>query len=161
MIYSFKLKQDHLKILVAQVKCRHHGSSTHPHPHPPSGLRIVYNLWGWDDYMVYVLTKEKTLIDYLYDYWIKLKKHLGTSQEALDYQQTWEAFLIATSPNREYYKSMGFRKNSVFPNRLAARAHHLNLDLFTLFSIHENQYAIFRKSSSVLERFVYKYLYPP
>jgi hypothetical protein len=126
-----------------------------------SGLRIVYSLWGWDDYTVFVLSREKSLMDYLYNYWLRLKKHLDISHEAIEYQQTWEAYLIATSPSKVYYKSMGFRKNSIFPNRLAARAHHLNLDLFSFFSIHENQYGIFRKSSSVLERFVYKYLYPP
>jgi hypothetical protein len=96
-------------------------------------------------------------MDYLYNYWLRLKKHLDTSHEASEYQLTWEAYLIATSPNRFYYKSMGFRKNSVFLNRLAARAHHVNLDLFSFFCAHEKQYAIFRKSSSVLERFVYKY----
>ncbi|CAF3901329.1 unnamed protein product [Rotaria sp. Silwood1] len=89
-----------------------------------SGLRIVYNLWGWEDYTVFVLTREKSLMDYLYKYWEKMIKHLHTATEALDYQQSWEAYIIATSTNRNYYKSMGFRKNSFFLNRLAARAHH-------------------------------------
>ena len=126
-----------------------------------SGLRIVYALWGWDDYIVLVLTREKSLMDYIYNYWLRLKKHLDTAHEAIEYQQTWEAYLIATSPNRIHYKSMGFRKNSFFPNRLAARAHHMNLDLFEFFCIQEKQHLIFKKTSSVLERFIYKYLYPP
>ena len=33
-----------------------------------SGLRIVYNLWGWDDFNIYVTTREKTRLDYLYSY---------------------------------------------------------------------------------------------
>jgi hypothetical protein len=32
-----------------------------------SGLRIVYGLWGWDDYTVLVLSREKSLMDYLYN----------------------------------------------------------------------------------------------
>jgi hypothetical protein len=96
-------------------------------------------------------------MDYLYTYWLRLKKQWDTTHEALAYQQTWEAYLIATSPNRIHYKSMDFRKNSIFPNRLAAMARHVNLDLFTFFSIHERQYQIFRRSSSVIERFVFKY----
>jgi hypothetical protein len=94
-------------------------------------------------------------VDYLYKYWIRLNKHLDTAQEVLDFQQTWEAYLIATSPNRTYYKSMGFRKNSIFPNRLAASGHHVNLDLFTFFNIQESQYQIFKRSSSDIERFVF------
>jgi len=126
-----------------------------------SGLLIVYGLWGWDDYTVFVLSREKTLMDYLYTYWLKLKKHLDTAHEALEYRQTWEAYLIATAPNHSHYKSMGFRKNSIFPNRLAERAHHVNLDLFTFFNIHEKQHLIFKRSSSVIERFIFKYLFPP
>ena len=33
------------------------------------GLRIVYNLCGWDNYSVMVLTREKSLMDYLFNYW--------------------------------------------------------------------------------------------
>lgn len=57
---------------------------------------------------------------------------------------------------------MGFRrKKSIFSNRLAARAYHMNMSFFKCFCIHQKQYDIFKRSSSVLERFVFKYLYPP
>ncbi len=42
-------------------------------------------------------------MDYLYTYWLRLKKHLNTGHEAFEYQQTWEAYLIVISPNRIHY----------------------------------------------------------
>lgn len=75
-----------------------------------TGVRIVYELWGWDDYTVFVLSTDKTLMDYLYTYWLRLKKHLDTAHEGLEYQQGWEAYLIATVPDHIHYKSMDFRK---------------------------------------------------
>jgi hypothetical protein len=100
-------------------------------------------------------------MDYLYTRWLRLKRHLGTAHEGLEYQQTWEAYRIATAPNHIHYKFMGFRKNSIVPNRLAERAHRVNLDLFIFFNTQEKQHLLFKRSSSVIERFIYKYLYPP
>ncbi|CAF3057532.1 unnamed protein product [Rotaria socialis] len=111
--YFTKIKQNEIKYLYV------------------SELRIVYNFSGREYYTVLVLTREKPLMDYLYKYWVKMIKHLRPTSEALDYQQSWEAYVIATSTNRIYYKSMGFRKNSIFPNRLVA---------ITFFCIHEKQY---------------------
>ena len=47
--------------------------------------------------------------------------HLEESREAVIYRQTWYAFLIPTSPNREYSRGSGVRNNSVFANRLRER----------------------------------------
>ena len=108
-----------------------------------------------------VVSREKMLIDYLYNYWRKLKHHLDTAPEAIIYQQIWEEYLIATSPKREYYKSMSFRKNSIFPKRLAERANHTNIDLFSFFSTHEKQKEFFRSTKNNIEQFINKYLFPP
>ncbi len=89
-----------------------------------SGLRLVYSLWGWDDYTTLILSR-----DYLFRYCNKFIKHLEESPEALIFQQSWTAFLIATFLSKEYYKSMGFRKNSKFHNRLAIKAQHIKLDV--------------------------------
>ena len=126
-----------------------------------SGLRLVYSLRGWDDYTTLALSRDYSLRDYLFRYWKKFIKHLDESSEALVFQQTWTAFLIATSPSKTYYKSMCFRKNSKFPNRLAVKAHHTKLDVITFFNTHNRQYGIFKKSSSIIEFFTLKYFPSP
>ncbi|CAF1681552.1 unnamed protein product [Rotaria magnacalcarata] len=125
-----------------------------------SGLRLVYGLCGWDDYTTLILSRDYTLRDYIFKYWKKFMKHLDESSEALTFQQTWTAFLIATSPCKSYYKSMGFRKNSKFPNRLSAQAQHIKLDVITFFNNHNKQYSIFKKSTAMIEYFVLKF-FPP
>jgi hypothetical protein len=125
-----------------------------------SGLRLVYGLSGWDDYTTLILSRDFTLRDYLFKYWKKFMKHLDESSEALVFQQTWTAFLIATSPSKNYYKSMGFRKNSKFPNRLSAKAQHIKLDVITFFNNHTKQYGIFKKSTAMIEYFILKF-FPP
>jgi hypothetical protein len=125
-----------------------------------SGLRLVYGLGGWDDYTTLILAREYTLRDYIFKYWKKFMKHLDESSEALIFQQTWTAFLIATSPSKSYFKSMGFRSNSKFANRLATRAQHIKLDVITFFNNHNKQYAIFKKSTAMIEYFVMN-VFPP
>ena len=125
-----------------------------------SGLRLVYGLWGWDDYTTLILAKDYTLRDYIFKYWKKFMKHLDESSEGLIFQQTWTAFLIATSPSKSYYKSMGFRSNSKFANRLATRAQHIKLDVITFFNNHNKQYGIFKKSTAMIEYFAMKF-FPP
>ena len=128
-----------------------------------SGLRLIYTLWGWDDYITVALTKERTILDYVSDYWKRLIHHMEHAAEAISYRETWEAYLTATSPDRVFYKSMGFRKNSVFPKRLALRAHHTNLDVFSFLCEYAQQKDFFRSLSSdfIREEFEYKYLHPP
>lgn len=41
--------------------------------------------------------------------------------EASEYQQTWEAYIIATSPNRIHYKLMGFK----FSEHLGSESHEM------------------------------------
>ncbi|CAF0845512.1 unnamed protein product [Rotaria sp. Silwood1] len=62
-----------------------------------TGLRLKHNLWGWNDYTTLVLAKDRSLLDYGYDYWEKFLKYLSTSPEASWYRETWEAYLISTS----------------------------------------------------------------
>jgi hypothetical protein len=98
-----------------------------------SGLRLVYSLWVWDDYTTLILSRDYSLRDYVFRYWKKFIKHLDESPEALVFEQTSTAFLIATAPTKEYYKSIGFRKNSKFANRFSLKAKHIKLDVLTLF----------------------------
>ncbi|CAM4791024.1 unnamed protein product [Rotaria magnacalcarata] len=59
-----------------------------------TGIRIIYNMWGWDDLTTLAITQEFSLRDYIYKYWVKFEKHLEQSLEAVLYQQTWTAFLL-------------------------------------------------------------------
>ena len=122
-----------------------------------TGLRVVYSLWGYDDLTTLALSREFSLRDYLFKYWLRFQKHLDTASEADTYRQTLTAYFIAKSPFKTYYKSMGFRQNSRFPNRLAERAKHMYLDVIAFIDVHKEQYGYFKKSSSILEFFVLKY----
>ena len=59
-----------------------------------------------------------------------------SSQEALACQQAWNAYLIITSSNNNWSKSMGFRKNSVLPSRLIRQAKHCLIDWSVFDSAH-------------------------
>jgi hypothetical protein len=127
-----------------------------------SGLRIIYNLHKWDDTTVCILSKEFTLRDYLYKYWLKLNTHLDQAQEATHFQQTFTAYIIAKSPDKSWYLPMGLRKNSKFLNRLTIRAKHTKIDLAEFFSIQKEQYGYFKRSFSFIHMFAYKYyIFPP
>jgi len=126
-----------------------------------SGLRIVYFLRNWDDYTTMVLIQEKSLRDCIYDYWRKFSKHLESAQEAINYQNTWTAYLTATFPDKIWYRSMGFRKNSVFPNRLAVRAQHSRVDWLKFQDVQSNQYEYFKTSSDLVSMFMYKHFFFP
>ena len=126
-----------------------------------SGLRLVYNLHGWEDHTTLVLSRELSLRDYVLKYWLKFEKHLEESLEGVMYQQTYTAFLIATCPFKSYYRSCGFRKNSKFPKRLSSRAIHSKVDLMKFKDIHINQFNIFKKTSIILEWTVMKYFPRP
>ncbi|KAF9749467.1 hypothetical protein NGRA_3469, partial [Nosema granulosis] len=122
-----------------------------------TGVRLVYSMWGFEDLTTLAVCRELSLRDYLYRYWIKLYKHLEVSSEAVSYRQTWTSFVISTDTRKSYYKSMGFRKNSKFPNRLAERAHHSKLDILTFINMHRTQFRVFQISSAILETFILKY----
>jgi hypothetical protein len=123
----------------------------------------VYSLWGYEDFATLALIREYSLRDYLYRYWLRFYKHLDEASEVDSYRQTWNAFLIATSPTKGDYRSCGFKKNSVFPKRLSERAKHTYLDFLSFKNVHKNQYGLFKRTSSLLETFVLKYFpfFPP
>ena len=83
-----------------------------------TGWRIVYGLYNWDDLTTLVITKEKTIYDFLFVYWRKLVSHLMTSSEALTFQQNWNAYLLLTDVNKCWTRELGFRMNNRFYNRL-------------------------------------------
>ena len=123
-----------------------------------TGIRQMHNLWGWNDIVTLILAREKSLLDYVYDYWKKLMKHIIESPEGNEYAETWEAYLICTSQNKDFYKSMGLRCDNLFMNRLAQRAHHTNLDLFSFLCTHEHQKDFLKKSNVDLVNFIQKYV---
>ncbi len=102
-----------------------------------AGLRIVYSLWGYEEFVTLALSREYSLRDYLYRYWLRFYKHFDEATEADSYRQTWNAFLITTSPTKCYYRSCGFKKNSVFPNRLSERANPTYLDFLSFKNVHK------------------------
>jgi hypothetical protein len=126
-----------------------------------AGIRIVYNLWGWDDYVTLVLARDKTMLDYVFNYWRKFMGHLSTSPEGHEYRETWEAYLISKTTDKTLYKSMGLRKNNFFMSRFTKRAHHTNCEVFAFFCIHERQRDFFKKSTEEVVRFRQKYIDPP
>jgi hypothetical protein len=123
-----------------------------------AGLRLIYNLNMWDDLTVYILSKEFTLNDYLFKYWIKFSKHLESSPEAHQYQLTFNSFLTAKSPQKIWYLSMGLRKNNKFLSRLSKRAQHSKIDLIEFLSNHSQQYGYYKHASFPTYFFIYKYL---
>ena len=125
------------------------------------GIRIVYNLYGWDTLSTQILSREKTLSDFIYSYWTRFSKHLETSLEATQYQHTWISYGIISTYNRAEYKKLDFRKNSIFLNRLVSRAKHSKSDWLKSEANHKPQYEIFRKSSTYINEFVYKYFLQP
>jgi len=71
-----------------------------------SGIRLVYSLWGWEDLTTLIVAREKTLNDYIYNYLKNLKQNLDISLEASAFNETFEVFMIITSPElyNLYYK---------------------------------------------------------
>lgn len=128
-----------------------------------TGLKIVYNLYYWDDFTTLVITREKSLRDYLFLYWRKFMSHLLTVDEAVAFRMTWNAYLVTTSPDKSWLGSMGFRSNSKFSNRLIEQIHHSLIDWMEFDVIQAKQYWCFTTTSD-LSYFVYKYdlsTYPP
>ena len=82
--------------------------------------------------------------------------HLMGAEEALAYQQSLNAYLIITSPDKSWVKSIGLRRNSKFPCRLIRRIHHSVIDWIEFDTVHAKQYCCF-KSTPDLSMFIYKY----
>ena len=104
-----------------------------------------------------ILSQEKSIRDYIYSYWARLSTHLEKAAEALDFQQSWQAYKIAISDDKAWYKTTGFRKNSKFPARLAARACHTLADWLAFENEHKGQYETFKNNTHYLNIFIYKY----
>ncbi|CAF4932124.1 unnamed protein product [Rotaria sp. Silwood1] len=47
------------------------------------GIRLVYSLWGYEDFTTLALSREFSLRDYLYKYWLRFQKHLDEASEAI------------------------------------------------------------------------------
>lgn len=123
-----------------------------------TGLRLTHNLKYWDDITTYTLTKEYTIHDHLYKYWLKFFKHLESSAEANQYQNTYISYLISKNPQKSWYLSLGMRKNNKFLNRLAQKAHHSKIDIITFLVTQYEQYGYFKHASLPIHNFIYKYL---
>jgi hypothetical protein len=123
-----------------------------------TGPRITDNPNLWDDLTVYKLSKEYSLNDYLYNYWIKFNKHLEISAEVLQYQLTFNSYLAAKSPEKNLYLSMGMRKNSKVLNRLSLRVQHTKSDLLEFLGKHSHQYGYYKHAYFPTYFFIYKYL---
>ena len=87
----------------------------------------------------------------------ELEQHLAKAHDALAFQQSWRAFEIIKSPDKSWYKSMGFRRNSFFPKRLTERAKYTMEDWRAFEHIQKQQYECFKKETQYLNWFVYKY----
>jgi hypothetical protein len=121
------------------------------------GLRIVHNLPAWDDFTTLVLSKEKSLTDYLFSYWRRLMHHMLSANEALAFQMTWSNYLIVTSNEKNIRKNLGVRINSVFFNRLRDQIKHCIIEWMEFDSIHMKQYEIFKRDDSLRNQFIYKF----
>lgn len=123
-----------------------------------TGIRIVYNLNGWNDYTTLTLARDKSLLDYVYHYWMKFMKHLNESPEGREYRETWEAYLIIKTAEKSLFKSLSLRKNNFFMNRLIQKAQHTNLEVFSFFCIQEKQKEYFKKTDMDVKNFMLKYI---
>jgi len=126
-----------------------------------ASIDLIHNLWGWNGYVTLVLARDKSLLDYVYDYWKKFMRHLSESPEGNGYRETWEAYWIFTMPDKSFYKSMDLCRTNFFMNRYAQRAYHTNLDIFSFFCPHEQQKDFFIRLHVDIKNFIHKYIDPP
>ena len=47
--------------------------------------RLSYSLKGWDDIATMILSREKSLRDYIYSYWSRLSEHLEKAPDAVSF----------------------------------------------------------------------------
>jgi hypothetical protein len=122
-----------------------------------SGLKYVYALSKWDDETTLILSREKTLLDYIYYYWYKFSTHLEKAPDAQCLQQSWQAFKIITSPDTRWYRTLGFKKCNKFLNRLRDRVQHSLTEWYSFKQTHHQHLDIFVKNTWYISLFVYKY----
>ena len=116
----------------------------------------INNLDQWDDHTTLVIAREKSLKDYLFSYWRKFMSHLLSADEGIAYQQSRNAYLTITSPDKSWLKLMGLRSNSKFSCRLITRVHHSIIDWIEFDQAHVKQFCCFSRSPEI-SPFVYKY----
>jgi hypothetical protein len=63
-----------------------------------------------------IISREKTLYDYIYNYWSRFSIHLDQSLEATQYQHTWTAFNIAKD-SKIWYNLLEYRENNKFKKK--------------------------------------------
>ena len=123
-----------------------------------TGLRLIYDLREWNDFATLVLARERSILDYVYDYWDKFMKHLNESSEGNEYRQTWDAYLNHIVADKRIYNSMGLRKNNFYINRYVQRVHHTNLDVSSFFCEHQHQKDYLKSMVFNIKSFIYKYI---
>ena len=121
-----------------------------------SGLRILHNLRQWDDFTTLELAREKSLRDHLYRYWRRFAHHLMHSDEGLAFQQSWNSYLIITTPN-SWMKTLYFRWTGVLPRSLIQQATHCLVEWLMFEKVHQMQYNYFRNTNEYMGDFVNKY----
>ena len=122
-----------------------------------SGIRIVYALRGWDDLTTMILSQEKSIRDYILSYWTRLNLHLERASEALSFQQSWQAYKIATANDKTWYESLDLDENNKFPARLTERARHTLTDWKVFENEHKQFFKIYKNNTHYLNTFIYKY----
>ena len=82
--------------------------------------------------------------------------HLLTADEAVAYQQSWNAYLVITFPDKSWLRMMGLRSNSRFSRRLIEKVHHSLIDWIDFDQVQMKQYCCFTRSLDI-SSFVYKF----
>jgi hypothetical protein len=126
-----------------------------------SGLRIVHNLPVGNDYTTLVITRERSIYNYLFTYWCRRILHLLSADEELAFQLTWSAYLNITSPDTTWLRTMSFQKNSIFLRRLREQATYCIIEWIEFDNDHIKQNEYLRKSICQINLFIYKYILLP
>lgn len=110
----------------------------------------------WDDLTVESICEEKAFTDYIHSFWSKFSINLERSHDAVQYSQTWTAYLAAKSPSKQFFKDLGIRTNNFFMNRLTNRVTHSKIDWLNFSNYIDHQRNL-PASTKSLNLFVYKY----
>ena len=74
------------------------------------------------------------------------------SDEAPAFQQSWNSYLIITTPN-SWMKILYFRCTSEFSRRLIQQATHCLVEWLTFEKVHHMQYHYFRNTNEYMDEF--------
>jgi hypothetical protein len=103
-----------------------------------SDVRIVYASCGHEDLTSLALSRERSLERLCVQILKQIPENiLMNPLKVVSYRQTWTAFPIATSPNKDDHHSCIVPSNSIFANRLHQRAHHTYLDFLSFSNVKE------------------------